>query len=54
MIEISETAAHKIRTLIVDEIHAVVGNRRGSHLALSVERLGGRPFIGGAFGEMPT
>jgi ATP-dependent Lhr-like helicase len=27
------------RTLIVDEIHAVVGNRRGSHLALSVERL---------------
>ncbi len=28
------------RTLIVDEIHAVVGNRRGSHLALSMERLG--------------
>jgi ATP-dependent helicase Lhr and Lhr-like helicase len=28
-----------IRTLIVDEIHAVVGNRRGSHLALSMERL---------------
>src|SRR6266481_3669881 len=28
-----------VRTLIVDEIHAVVGNRRGSHLALSVERL---------------
>jgi ATP-dependent Lhr-like helicase len=27
------------RTLIVDEIHAVVGNKRGSHLALSVERL---------------
>src|SRR5213594_1329837 len=27
------------RTLIVDEIHALVGNRRGSHLALSVERL---------------
>src|SRR5256712_1446137 len=27
------------RTLIVDEIHAVVGNRRGSHLALSMERL---------------
>jgi ATP-dependent Lhr-like helicase len=27
------------RTLIVDEIHAVVGNRRGSHLALTMERL---------------
>ncbi len=28
-----------VRTLIIDEIHAVVGNRRGSHLALSIERL---------------
>src|SRR5258708_4134627 len=28
-----------VQTLIVDEIHAVVGNRRGSHLALSMERL---------------
>src|SRR5436190_3791780 len=28
-----------VRTLIIDEIHAVVGNRRGSHLALSMERL---------------
>jgi ATP-dependent Lhr-like helicase len=28
-----------VRALIVDEIHAVVGNRRGSHLALSMERL---------------
>src|SRR5712671_3517351 len=28
-----------VRTLIVDEIHAVVSNRRGSHLALSMERL---------------
>src|SRR5882762_639590 len=27
------------RTLIVDEIHALVGNKRGSHLALSIERL---------------
>jgi ATP-dependent Lhr-like helicase len=27
------------RTVIVDEIHAVVGNKRGSHLALSLERL---------------
>src|SRR5438552_3265448 len=28
-----------VRTLIVDEIHALVNNRRGSHLALSMERL---------------
>src|SRR5438034_2750745 len=28
-----------VRSLIIDEIHAVVGNRRGSHLALSMERL---------------
>jgi ATP-dependent Lhr-like helicase len=27
------------RTLIVDEIHAVVDDRRGAHLALSIERL---------------
>jgi len=27
------------RSLIVDEIHAVVGDKRGSHLALSIERL---------------
>src|SRR3989441_7279434 len=28
-----------VRTLIVDEIHAVAANRRGSHLTLSMERL---------------
>ncbi|TAJ93882.1 MAG: DEAD/DEAH box helicase [Gammaproteobacteria bacterium] len=28
-----------VRTVIVDEIHALVGNRRGSHLSLSLERL---------------
>jgi ATP-dependent Lhr-like helicase len=28
-----------VRTLILDEIHSVVGNKRGSHLALSAERL---------------
>jgi ATP-dependent helicase Lhr and Lhr-like helicase len=28
-----------VRTVIVDEIHAVISNRRGSHLALSIERL---------------
>ncbi len=28
-----------VRTLILDEIHAVAGDKRGSHLSLSVERL---------------
>lgn len=28
-----------VNTLILDEIHSVAGNKRGSHLALSVERL---------------
>src|SRR5205085_8601346 len=30
---------NKVRTLIADEIHAVVDDRRGAHLALSIERL---------------
>jgi ATP-dependent Lhr-like helicase len=36
-----------VRTVIVDEIHAVIGTRRGAHLALSLERLqhvAGRPL----------
>src|SRR5436309_3697892 len=28
-----------VETLILDEVHAVAGTKRGSHLALSVERL---------------
>ncbi|HEY7672530.1 MAG TPA: DEAD/DEAH box helicase, partial [Gammaproteobacteria bacterium] len=28
-----------VRTVIVDEIHAVAGNKRGAHLSLSLERL---------------
>jgi len=30
-----------VRTVIIDEVHAVVGNKRGAHLALSLERLSG-------------
>jgi len=33
------TMLSKVRTVIVDEIHAVAGSKRGSHLALSLERL---------------
>ena len=29
----------RVKTLILDEIHAVAGSKRGSHLALSVARL---------------
>jgi len=28
-----------VRTLIIDEVHALMGNKRGAHLALSLERL---------------
>lgn len=28
-----------VRTVIIDEIHAMIGNKRGAHLALSLERL---------------
>ena len=31
-----------VRTVIVDEIHAVIGTRRGAHLALTLERLAAR------------
>jgi len=33
------TMLRTVSTVIVDEIHAVAGNKRGSHLALSLERL---------------
>jgi ATP-dependent Lhr-like helicase len=35
----SRTMLRTVRTVIVDEIHAVIGTRRGAHLALSLERL---------------
>ncbi|HUH04002.1 MAG TPA: DEAD/DEAH box helicase [Kofleriaceae bacterium] len=47
--ERSREALSQVRTVIVDEIHAVAGSKRGAHLTLSLERLerlvtrGGRP-----------
>jgi ATP-dependent helicase Lhr and Lhr-like helicase len=37
--ERSRTMLRTVRTVIVDEIHAVIGTRRGAHLALTLERL---------------
>ncbi len=37
--ESGRRALATVRTLIVDEIHALVGDRRGAHLALSIARL---------------
>jgi ATP-dependent Lhr-like helicase len=37
--ERSRAMLRTVRTVIVDEIHAVFGTRRGAHLALSLERL---------------
>ena len=35
----SRDMLRSVRTVIIDEIHAVIGTRRGAHLALSLERL---------------
>jgi ATP-dependent Lhr-like helicase len=35
----SREIVRTVRTVIVDEIHAVIGTRRGAHLALTLERL---------------
>ncbi len=35
----SREALRGVRTVIVDEVHAVAGTKRGAHLALSLERL---------------
>jgi ATP-dependent Lhr-like helicase len=37
--EKSRRLLHGVRTVIVDEIHAVASSKRGAHLALSLERL---------------
>jgi ATP-dependent helicase Lhr and Lhr-like helicase len=37
--ERSRAMLRTVRTVIVDEIHALIGSRRGSHLALTLERL---------------
>ena len=37
--ERSREMLRRVRTVIVDEIHAVIGTRRGAHLALTLERL---------------
>ncbi|HEX6839215.1 MAG TPA: DEAD/DEAH box helicase, partial [Polyangia bacterium] len=37
--EKGRTVLSGVETVIVDEIHALVGNKRGAHLALSLERL---------------
>jgi len=45
--EQSRERLRSVRTVIVDEIHAVIGTRRGAHLAISLERLqaiAARPF----------
>ena len=37
--ERSRATLHSVRTVIVDEIHAVLSSRRGAHLTLTLERL---------------
>src|SRR6266436_6667514 len=37
--ERSRRMLQSVRTVIVDEIHAVIGTRRGAHLAITLERL---------------
>ena len=55
--ESGRNALGRTRTVIVDEIHAVAGNKRGAHLALTLERLealcageGGAPSGGAGYG----
>lgn len=41
----SRTLLRTVRTVIVDEIHALAPNKRGSHVALSLERLEALTFV---------
>ncbi len=46
--ERSRRCLETVRTVIVDEIHTVIGTRRGAHLALTLERLAAvarQPFL---------
>lgn len=36
----ARSGLHGVRTVIIDEIHALAGTKRGAHLAVSLERLG--------------
>ncbi|HEY6174009.1 MAG TPA: DEAD/DEAH box helicase, partial [Kofleriaceae bacterium] len=45
-------ALGRVRTVIVDEIHAIAGDKRGAHLALSLERLD--RLVGQATGRAPV
>jgi ATP-dependent Lhr-like helicase len=48
--ERSRAMLRSARTVIVDEIHAVAGNKRGSHLTLTLERLAHVAGAAGAAG----
>jgi len=50
--ERSREMLRTVRTVIVDEIHAVIGTRRGAHLALTLERL--EAIVGAAFKRPET
>ncbi len=50
--EKGRAALGQLRTVIVDEIHAIAGDKRGAHLALSLERLD--RLVHQASGRTPT
>jgi ATP-dependent helicase Lhr and Lhr-like helicase len=52
--ERSRAMLRTVRTVIVDEIHAVIGTRRGAHLALTLERLQQVACSAAALGAPPA
>src|SRR6202044_455938 len=42
-----------VQTVIIDEVHALAGGKRGAHLALSLERLDPLPLAGAPRGGAP-